>query len=541
MKTIRCILLDSLFCLAALLLLCNCQGSPGYPHELLMADSAYRGGDYRLGDSILKNVDKTAINEQGEAAYSYFQLLQLERDYLNGSLASDRLSVADSLCSYYGNGPTDKRARAHLFLGYIMFKADDYPIALEHYLKARDDANSCDDKFCLSLTLRSIGNLYYTQRMLNESVPFYRSFYQLAAENRDTLRMAYAASHMGDVCIIQQNIDSIIYFYQEAIALGKGLAQEADIVPIVKSKLCDVYIQLEEYDKAKAIMPRDSLNDANWAYWHYGQNHADSAIYYFQKTLGRIRWGGDVEALKMLAQLEEQRGNIKGSLNYYEQLAAAEDSLKAQRKTEETLRTQARHNYDTLQQERDRLEHRNSQLTLLTWLLVIAAMATLTVSVLLWRGYRQRKLEAKMRRQLVEKEQKEQQLMSQGGLLDIEKRQLRRQEQLQEFKKTALYQRLKAPAQEGIKSMTEEEWQQLKNSIDSIYDNFTFRLLNITNLSKTELRICYLLKMEVPPKEMADILNKTKSAITQARKRMLRKLTGEAGKAEKLDEIIQNL
>ena len=146
-----------------------------------------------------------------------------------------------------------------------------------------------------------------------------------------------------------------------------------------------------------------------------------------------------------------------------------------------------------------------------------------------------------MRRQLVEKEQKEQQLMSQGGLLDIEKRQQRRQEQLQEFKKTALYQRLKAPAQEGIKSMTEEEWQQLKNSIDSIYDNFTFRLLNITNLSKTELRICYLLKMGVPPKEMADILNKTKSAITQARKRMLRKLTGEAGKAEKLDEIIQNL
>ena len=339
---------------------------------------------------------------------------------------------------------------------------------------------------------------------------------------------------MGDVCVINQQVDSVIYYYNKSMELGKGLQQEKEIVPVSRTKLCDIYIQLEEYDKALEIMPRDSLNDGNWAYWHYGQNHVDSAIYYFRKTLGRFKWQGEVEVLGILAQLEEQRGDMKASLEYHRQLAAAEDSLKAQRQTEETLRTEAQHNYNNIQQERNQLEQKMEKLNLLLWLMCIIVVAISIVAVLLWRTRQQRKRAAVMQQHLIEKEKTEQQLL--GQLQSGHQETL-----LLEFKKTALYQRLKAPAKEGTKKMSEAEWHQLANGIDDIYNNFTKRLLDLARLSETELRICYLLKINMPPSEIADILYKSKAAITLARKRMYRKLTGRNGTAEELDSLIAEL
>ena len=47
-----------------------------------------------------------------------------------------------------------------------------------------------------------------------------------------------------------------------------------------------------------------------------------------------------------------------------------------------------------------------------------------------------------------------------------------------------------------------------------------------------------MLKIGVPPTEIADILCKSKGAISLARKRMYWKLTATSDKAEKLDELI---
>lgn len=51
-------------------------------------------------------------------------------------------------------------------------------------------------------------------------------------------------------------------------------------------------------------MPHDQLNDENWAFWHYGQNHVDSAVYYFKSMLGKYGLFVQTQNLKILAQLE---------------------------------------------------------------------------------------------------------------------------------------------------------------------------------------------------------------------------------------------
>ena len=526
----KAILLLAVSCICA----CDCKTS--YPQELVMADSAFMQGNLQLGKALLETIQKKANFKDVEEVHKYYQLLQLEDVFMQFNISNESLTTADSLCQYYSKkeDANDKYARALLFMATILYKNCDYPTALNLLLEAKKNAEKCNDTRCLCIIFRRIGDIYYAQRLLNECVPYYRKYYQLAIANKDTLQMSLGATLMGEVCIINQEIDSIIYYYNKSIELGKGLQQEKEIVPVTKAHLCDIYIQLEEYDKALEIMPRDSLNDGNWACWHYGQNHVDSAIYYFQKTLGRYKWQGEVEVLRVLAQLEEQRGNVKAALDYHTRLAEAEDSLKAQQQKEETLRMEAQHNYNSMQQERNLLEQKNEKLNLLLWLMGIIVVATSIVSVLLWRANKQRKRAVVMQQHLIEKEKTEQQLL---GQLQSE----HQEELLLEFKKTALYQRLKAPAKEGAKKMTEAEWHQLANSIDGIYNNFTSRLLNLAKLSETELRICYLLKINMPPSEIADILYKSKGAITLARGRMYKKLTGNNGTAEEMDSLIAEL
>ncbi len=382
---------------------------------------------------------------------------------------------------------------------------------------------------------------------------------------------------MGIVSTINQEIDSIIYYYKEAIDLGRQLPNDNSIVTLAMYDLCDLYIQTEQFDKALELMPRDSLNDANWAYWQYGQHNLDSAAYYFQKTLGRYKWAGEVETLRILAEIEEQRGDLRASLGYYRRLAEAEDSLKVQQRAEETMRTEAQFNYTSIQQERDRLERRNTEQRHLLQLLIVLTVVVLLLALLVLLAYRKYRQKAQAVQEHLEKEREEQarqsslqqeenrrqldalqqqldearrqddaaraeRLQMEAEVLateneNIEARQRRKEALLKELKQTALYQRLKAPAKEGDLHMSEADWQELSTRLDEIYE-LGPRLLGLARLSETELRICYLLKLGVAPAEIADILCRSKSAITLARQRMLVKLTGRRGKADMLDELI---
>lgn len=555
---------------------------PYYPVELTMADSAYMSGDYQRSDHLLEAYRPLPNNEQ-EHILNYHKLIELEQKFVYGILSPQDFSTADSLCRYYNENDTnEKYAKALLFLGDIIQKEGNYPLALKYYIRAQNQAFCiAHDNRVLCLTSRKIGELYLKQQLFKKSIPHFQDYYHLATVNHDTLRMAYASRFMATVSIINQEVDSAVYYLKQSMELGKGHYRESELVPYAMCDLCDIYIQTEQFDKALEIMPRDSLNDGNWAYWHYGQEHVDSAIYYFQRLLGRFKWQGETEVLSRLAHLEEQRGDLRASLAYFKQLEVAMDSLKKQQKIEETLRTEAQYKYSQLQQEYSKPRKLNPKTKNLVVLGNIVFFLIVIYVVPALQSYRQKKKAALARQRLLEHEKEEQQRQSQQKLEEnrqklaqleqelaaarqqddspaserlqmeaevlasqnqnIEARQRRKEALLRNLMGTALYQRLKAPAREGTKKMTEVEWQQLATSLDDIYDQFTNRLLQLAKLSETELRICYLLKIKVPPAEIADILCKSKSAITLARRRMYEKLTATRGKAEQLDELIQEL
>lgn len=88
------------------------------------------------------------------------------------------------------------------------------------------------------------------------------------------------------------------------------------------------------------------------------------------------------------------------------------------------------------------------------------------------------------------------------------------------------------------KNIKAEEWSLIDSTINECIPAFKLSLFSSYKLSKLEYQICMLVKFGLSVKEMATILNKSDSAISLARKRLYKKLTGKDGSAKDLDDFV---
>ena len=111
---------------------------------------------------------------------------------------------------------------------------------------------------------------------------------------------------------------------------------------------------------------------------------------------------------------------------------------------------------------------------------------------------------------------------------------------LREFHESLIYQRIMINAGKQKFHLRDEEWDSLAEWIDKVYDNFTTRLMALTPLNITERQICYLVKLNLKPSQIAAMLNITDTAISMNRNRLYKKVFHEKGSAKDFDEFIKN-
>lgn len=135
--------------------------------------------------------------------------------------------------------------------------------------------------------------------------------------------------------------------------------------------------------------------------------------------------------------------------------------------------------------------------------------------------YEARKLMLEMEnRQIFEK---------QGTILLLEK----------DFHNSSLY--IKIHREDDIQ-LGPSEWEELHQLIDATYSNFTNRLIKLyPQISIEEIHICYLVKMQLSIKKIASIMHITSSGVSQCRRRLYKKFTGEPENTEKFDNFIADL
>ena len=565
-------------CVLLLGTLSSCRDS--YPKELVQADSLLLRGDYHAADSLLALYDANASSRK--SAQMYRQLLGLEWHFVRGTLSSNDFSMADSLCRYYEGQNNRESALSQLLLGAIYKKVGDYSTALDCYLRANQISCFQQDLLLRIWINRGQGDLYFEQGMYPECIDYYQKSYFAALQKCDTLRLALASYSMARVYMIKNDVDSILFYLNRNVELATKLSttDNYDVIRAAKSTLADVYIQIEEYDKAKLLMTRNQQDDYNWAYWHLAQHHTDSAYWYFSHIIENKPWKIKVEYLPILAKLEEERGNREHTLMLYKDLVAAKDSLQAHSQVEETRKVKFLHEFNQIKQERDDAQRQSTIRGLAAGIIFLLAVLAALVAIFAWLHYRKQKErelaqerllrqeEERKSRQSAEQIAKNQQqmillrqqlqeaqssndvirserLQSETRLLDTENRRIQaslqhRRLMQDELEQSPLREHIKQNAGKEQFHLTDEEWLQLAMLIDAADDQFTNRLRNLYDgITEYELHICYLVKLDIPSVAIGTMLYKSKAAIGMARQRLYKKLTGKSGTAKQFNDFIQ--
>ena len=547
------------------------------PHELVEVDSALMKGDYRKGAILLDEYEDQLPFIEPETVMMYHKLMRAFLRYRIG-IESNDIRQMDSLCNYFRKSDTEEYILALLISGDAYRHIQEYPAAMECCLHAETKAKNMKKDNLLCWIYRQKGIIYKAQQMYDDAQECYRKHFALAEKLQDKRQMIMGAHDMGFVYTYKGDVDSTILYYKKSIELAKTRNDSSVFLAQTRARLYDIYIQIEEYDSVKNVMPRDSMNYDNWAYYYKGLGNTDSAICYFKKCISNYTLYTDRRCLRELIGLEKNRGNLKEVVALYEQLAVTEDSIRKLDKEVETKRTQARYDYEQMKRQRDELARKKDRIDWIIsvslsfiFLLIVTAYLYLNNK---WKDKQAELSHEKLLRQEEENKRKQSEkqltenlqqqaqlklqlekaehdeetykrLQTEADLLAaenqvIEARQKRHRLLLDEFQESDIYRRIKQNAGNRDFKLSDEEWLQLSASLDSVYDDLTKRILNLVNLNPTELRVVYLLKIGVLPADMATILCKSKSAISMIRTRMYEKIFGKSGTAPALDEYIQN-
>lgn len=87
----------------------------------------------------------------------------------------------------------------------------------------------------------------------------------------------------------------------------------------------------------------------------------------------------------------------------------------------------------------------------------------------------------------------------------------------------------------------EKEWETLDKTINDEIENFNQRIKEYHNVSIQEYRICMLIRIGIPIKDMAVIMSLSASGISKARTRLQEKFFGKEGSTKDFDSFVNSL
>ena len=85
------------------------------------------------------------------------------------------------------------------------------------------------------------------------------------------------------------------------------------------------------------------------------------------------------------------------------------------------------------------------------------------------------------------------------------------------------------------------DWKEVEIAIDEIYPKFKERLYSYSVVSPREYRICILIKLGFSLSDIATIICRSRSSITQIRSALYKKVLKEDGKGKDFDDFIKSL
>lgn len=524
--------------------------------------------------AILDNITSPEkLSEKEYAAYCLLLTQALDKNYY----IHDSDSLIMIATNYYEkHNDLQPLALSYYYAGRVYSDMQDALQAQQYYLKALALGESLNLPELLIKINSNLGTLYSYQDIYEMALPLYKKTLPLLEKTNDSTNMSFVLRNIARVYKETQQQDSAIYYYQQAMKIATPQS-----ISSLQNDLGILYLQTEKYKEAydciqKSIQSYSKVQLPYHLYLNLGEYYYktalyDSAQYYLNSSLQSPATYTQAGSLYFLAQIEKQKLNFKNYLKYWDKYEQLRDSIENDSHFENIRIVQSMFNYQRIADEKSKYEQEASRRMIIIYQILIIITVLSIISFFFFKKEQQKKkrlldLKEKLYKQslgyLEENKKKiallEQELSSGQETIGDVKRQLFETKKLmlemenrqislkhdtmhlveQDLRKSTLYTKL----HQTEEKMSDSEWSELFLLVDATYPNFKKGLLELcSRISLEELRICYLVKIDIPVKRIAILMNITSSGVSQCRRRLYKKLTKEAENAEKFDSFIADL
>ena len=564
------------FILLTCLLLCfyACDRKP-YPQSLIIADSlASIQPDSAI--ALLKTLEDN-IKTEPESTQMYYQLLCIK--------ANDKAYIrhtSDSLILLVLHYYIEKRDERHLpeayyYAGRVYRDLEDAPQALDYFEKAID-ALPINEGYQLK------------SKTYDEALKMFKEAQKCDIALKDSANMVFNLRDIADSyrCIDQN--DSSIYYFQKAYNLAEVQGNQK-LMAMVQNQMASLYSNLGKYDLARKLLQPslDTLDIhsksgifsiASKLYHRMG--YIDSASYYYNELLKCGTIYAKQTAHKGLAKIAILHDNPQKALLHLNQYIQYTDFIHQITDTENVRRLNSLYNYQLREKENNRLKIENKEKqNLIIYIISIGLFIIASLFAYLQRNKRKKqllKIQLKNLRQLKEEQYKKSSLFIEENKRKIEELEQKLQEadqtnhilrtQLKEQIELTLYANKQAEIEltrrkqsnstlleseiykyiqkqlttkTNKKLLSNNDWKELEKVINNTYEGFSKNLRNYYDLNEHEYSVCLLIKINIPPIDIAKLTNHSKEAITSTRRRLYEKVFGKKGSPKDWDEFILSL
>lgn len=516
-----------------------------YPSELVMVDSISEH-DTRQAQAILDSL-KPLMNNADEPTRNYYALMCIKvTDKAHKQLPAD--GTIFNLVSYYEERQ-DKRMLpvAYYYAGRTLFVKNNAPAALGYYQKALDLIDGKDDFLRLRKAVYSqMGYVFFYQNLFEKSLNMSRKALSCNVKLGDKRGQIYNLEDIGGYFSDLEMNDSSEIYYKRALNLAVSEKSE-ELIYNVCTQLAFFYVnKIKDYANAKkfydmALRCNGNVKDrkllAISAKIYDGIGMQDSA---YQENLRLWKFDNLYSrkaACRDIAKYKIKKGKGEEALDFLLKYEDCLDSINAITATETVAQMDAMFNYSAKEKEVAELkvEKANYQRMMIVAVAIIVFVFLLLIVVLLLMRTKtlsvtvntEKRRKLNLINQLIEtKEEKRKQILDELHNTDIYK---------------TINKRLKDRDVRN-KRLSDDEWREIEAEICSRIRNFKQLINENCRVSEHEYRVCMLIKLGIPLSCIAEITNKSRSAISLTRRRLYERAFGkEKNAAECWDKFILSL
>lgn len=491
-----------------------------YPSVLTEADSLSVSEPLRalaMLDSVMPQ-----MLEADSGTMMYHQLLRVkaqDRAYIRHTTDQTILPVI----AYYERHPeADLLAWAYCYGGRVCRDLGETPRALQYFEMSLAELSDGRNPDLRRRVLSQLGYLFYYQYLFDQSRAIKREVIAGDSLAGQYDRMVTCYTDIARCYIGEEQYDSaaLVAQHAEALVALHGLGRQQPAIDLLRAQVAAYQGQHAEALGRVTPYLVDSTLATTAPYLAVAsralmaEGRYAEAVPLCHQLLGQPQatLANKATAMRHLATISQQQGRSDEALAWQAEAMALLDTMR-RAETDEKM-TLVNSYYRSQQRERElaRLEQEKSAAEKRFYVACSLLLGLLLAAGLLW-------LHRKWR-------------LAEG--------QLSRERAFTAFRGSELCQRIYALCY-AQHPLTAELWDEVEAYLNQTSPGFLSQLRQLTNFSETEWRLTVLSRLGFRNVDIATLLCKQRSAISQAKKRLYVKVKGTEGKAEDWDRMVSGL